>query len=222
MYVQDRTNIGFPALEATVNEMIAQGQRQRQGGGRVHDLQHPRAAGLSRYRPRQGAAAQRADPEHLRGAADAARPGLCQRLHGARPHVPGQRPGRRALPDQALRRLPVQGALDDRRAGSARHADHRAQPDRPLHGRAREHLQRDRRAGERGARRLDGPGDRLMEKPVQGDRAARRPVRMGRPRLSGEARGQHGDLRVRRSRSCSSSCSSPRSTRAGRCRSRSS
>ena len=197
MYVQDRTNIGFPALEASVNELIAQGQRQRQDGRHLHDLQHARAAGLSRHRPRQGAAAQRADPVHLRGAADAARHGLRQRLHAARTHVPGERPGRRRIPGEVVRRLPVQGALHERRAGAARHADHRAQPDRPLHGRAREHLQFDRGAGEHRARRLDRPGDRGHGEAVQGDDAARRSVRVGRSRLSGEARRQHRDLRVR-------------------------
>ena len=61
------------------------------------------AAGLRRYRPRQGAEARRADPEHHRHDRDLFRLDLCQRLQSVRTHLSRHGAGRPAVPEGARR-----------------------------------------------------------------------------------------------------------------------
>ncbi len=75
------------------------------GAGRpVLELPDQRAAAARRRRPRQGQAARRGRDRRLRHHADLPRLALRQRLQPLRPHLPGQGPGRRALPRECRRR----------------------------------------------------------------------------------------------------------------------
>ena len=79
---------------------------------------------VRRYRPRQRAAPQRADLDHLQHAAGAARLSLCQQLHDHGPGLPGQCPGRPGLPPHARRHIEDLRPQHDRRDGAAaRHSD---------------------------------------------------------------------------------------------------
>ena len=61
----------------------------------LHAVRDLNAAGLSRHRPHQGAAARHQRPGRVQRAASLYRLGLCQRLQPVRPHLPRHRAGAR-------------------------------------------------------------------------------------------------------------------------------
>jgi multidrug efflux pump len=69
-----------------------------------------RAATLRRRRSRQGEAARHSPERSVPDAADLSRLGLRERLQQVRAHVPGDRPGRRAVPGLGREHRPVQSA----------------------------------------------------------------------------------------------------------------
>ena len=137
-----------------------QGQPDAGADRRLHHLLGVEPAILPGDRPRQGAHAERADPQHLRDAVDQSRHGLRQRLQRVRPRLPGARAGRPGIPARARRHPEAEGALGDRRAGAARHAGRDPRRDRPDAGAALQHVRLGAAAGQRRARRLDRPGAR--------------------------------------------------------------
>ena len=69
---------------------------------RLRQLQHQDAAHLRRHRPHQGRDAGRARHRRVRHPADLSGLDLRQRLQPTRPHLPGLRAGRRAVPQRAV------------------------------------------------------------------------------------------------------------------------
>jgi hypothetical protein len=146
LYVEDRAGLGYGELQNAVNGFA--GARH---GLSVHLVSVQRAAADRRGRPRQGQGPGPGADRRVRDAADLSRLGLRQRLQPLRPHLPGVRPGRRAVP----------------RFGRGHHRATHAQPER-----------RDGTDRQRGDRRPDlrpRPGDPLQRPPGCG------PVRRIRP-----------------------------------------
>ena len=132
-----------------------QGQPDARPDRRLHHLLGVEPAVLPGDRPRQGAHAERADPQHLRDAVDQSRHRLCQRLQRLRPRLPGAGAGRPGVPHRARRHPQAEGALGHRRAGAARHAGRDPRRHRPVAGAALQHVCLGAAAGQRRAGRLD-------------------------------------------------------------------
>ncbi len=86
-------------------------------------LRHQRAAALRQRRPHEGQADGRGAAGHLRHAADQSRLALRQRLQPLRQDLPGDRPGRHALPDAGAGHRRPEDAQRPRRDGAAGRAD---------------------------------------------------------------------------------------------------
>ena len=92
-----------PRSTRAMKDVQAKAREDAGARRRLLQLQHRRAAALRRSRPHQGAAARRRCAGRLRHDADLSRLALCQRLQPLRPHLPGHRAGRHAVPLQARR-----------------------------------------------------------------------------------------------------------------------
>ncbi len=125
-----------------------------------HQLPGQRAAARRRGRSRQGQGAGRAADRAVRHAADLPRLGLRQRLQHVRPHLAGDRAGRRAVPRQRRGHRQAAHAQRQRRDGADRqHGED--QPDlRPRSGAALQRLSGGGPARRcRSARAVLGAGD---------------------------------------------------------------
>ena len=138
----------------------AQGARPDLGVFAVH-RQH--AAGVRRYRPRQGAEARRADCECHRSDPDLFRLDLCQRLQFVRPHLSRHRAGRPAVPERNLRSGAPAHAQRRRRHGAARQRGGVQGHFRPRPRRALQSLSGVRVAGRHAAGHEFGDRDRHHE-----------------------------------------------------------
>jgi hydrophobe/amphiphile efflux-1 (HAE1) family protein len=188
-----------------------QGARARRD---VLELPGQRAAALRRHRPHQGASARRAGDRGVRHDADLPRQPLRQRLQQVWPHVLGAGPGRRGASRPRRRHRRAEGALDQRRDGAALGAD---EGDADLRPRARHALQRlslGRRQRRRGARLFVGPGAGRDQAHRRRNTAARDRLRVDRAHVPGDPGRQLGRSGSTRWRSCWSSSSSPRCTKA--------
>ena len=98
LQIEDRAGLGYEALDEATKAFMAKAYAGARAGRAVLQLPGQRAAALRRRRPRQGAAARRAADRRVRDDADLSRLALRQRLQPVRPHLPGARAGRRAVP----------------------------------------------------------------------------------------------------------------------------
>ena len=186
----------------------------------LFELQRRRAAGLPGGRPHQGAGAAGLRPEPLQHAAGAARLDVRQQLHLPGPHLPGERPGRPAIPRQDRGHRPPLRPLRHWRHGAGVDAgleDLRFRPEpglplQPVHVRA--------------GQRRRGAGATPPATPWRRWRRCRpRPCRRA-TRSSGRACPTKRPTRAAPSprcsawRCCSATCSWWPSTKAGRSRSR--
>ena len=119
LQIEDRAGLGYEALNDATKAFIAKASGGAATGRPVLELSGQRAAALCRYRPHQGAAAQRARHQRVRYHADLSRLALCQRLQQIRPHLFGARAGGREIPRARRRRRPAEGAFRHRRDGAA-------------------------------------------------------------------------------------------------------
>ena len=96
-----------------------QGESAAEPGRPVQRLPRPHAAALRGHRPREGQVDGRVPQRRLRHPAGVRRQLLRQRLQPLRPHLAGQRPGRRPLPHGRGNDQAVQGPQRRRRHGAA-------------------------------------------------------------------------------------------------------
>ena len=96
------------------------GQPDARHRQRVHHLPGRHAAGVRRRRPRQGADAEGAGDQHLRGHARVHGLGLRQRLQHVRAHLSRHGAGRRRLPAECRERVEDPRALERGADGAAR------------------------------------------------------------------------------------------------------
>ena len=142
------------------------------------------------------------------------RVGLCQRLQPVRPHLPGDRAGRFAVPRGRARRAQSAGAQQQRRHRAARLVHDGAHHVRAVPGAALQSLSRRRARRHRGAGLFAGPGDRDHGE-ARGRGAARRlQLRMDDARVPADREPAARRRSPSRWRWCSCSWCSPRSTRA--------
>ena len=146
-----------PDLAARLRDR-RQGQPDAGTDRGLHHLLGVEPAILPGDRSRQGAYPQRSHSQHLRDAVDQSRHGLCQRFQRVRSRLPGAGAGRPAIPARPRRHPETEGALGDRRAGAARHADRDPRRHRSGAGAALQHVRLGAAAGQRRARSFDGPG----------------------------------------------------------------
>ncbi len=119
LMVEGIGDVDFDALQAQRGRTGREGQRAAGPGRPVQRLPRPHAAALRGHRPREGQVDGRAADRRLRRAAGVPGQLLRQRLQPLRPHLAGQRPGRRALPHGRGNRQATQGAQRRRRHGAA-------------------------------------------------------------------------------------------------------
>jgi multidrug efflux pump len=101
LFVQDRAGLGYGELQNAVQNAL-RGARPGTGHGLpVQLLPVQRAAARRPRRPRQGQGPGRSADRALRDAAGVSRLGVRQRLQPLRPHLAGDRAGRRRLPHDA-------------------------------------------------------------------------------------------------------------------------
>ena len=95
MIIEDRAGRGPAALPRRCRRFMARAGTDAGHRTRLHAVRDLDAAGLSRHRPHQGAAARRQRAGRFQRAAGLYRLGLCQRLQSVRPHLPRHRAGAR-------------------------------------------------------------------------------------------------------------------------------
>ena len=103
MQMQERNSADMRPILGIAYEIAGTANQTPGPDRRVHHLLGVEPAVLPRDRPRQGAHAERADPQHLRDAVDQSRHRLCQRLQRLRPRLPGAGAGRPGVPPRARR-----------------------------------------------------------------------------------------------------------------------
>ena len=128
---------GLRRAAGPADDLAAKGNQQPGPGRPVQRLPRPHAAALRGHRPREGQVDGRGAHRRLRHPAGVRGQLLRQRLQPLRPHLAGQRPGRRPLPHRRGSRQAAQGPQRRRRHGAAggggRGArQRRAGPDHPL------------------------------------------------------------------------------------------
>ena len=201
------------------DNLVQQGNQTPGPGRPVHRVPRQHAAALRRHRPHQVQDDGRAAERRLRHAAGLPGRALRQRLQPVRPHLAGQRPGRRALPHAARGRAAAEGPQRQRRDGAA---GHRGRRSRTTAGRSSSSATTCIRPPRSTATSLPGvsSGEAIAHDGGTRPAAAARGdgLRVDRADVPADHGRQHGR--------CSSSpvpwcwCSScwPRSTKAGRCR----
>ena len=100
MMLQDQVGLGSQALVRCGEGAGWRGQQGSRFRRRVHPAQHRLAVGLCRYRPREGGEGRADAHRCVLHAAGLSRLAIRQRLQPARPHLRGDRAGRRAVPPQ--------------------------------------------------------------------------------------------------------------------------
>ena len=120
MRLQDTLGHAGQRVRAHHAGVRRRGQPHARHRQRVHHLPGGDAAGVRRRRPRQGADAEGAGHQHLRGHARVHGLGLRQRLQHVRPHLSRHRAGRRRLPARSGERVEDPRAQHRRADGAAR------------------------------------------------------------------------------------------------------
>ena len=188
----------------------------------LHAIQHPHAADLRRDRPYQGGAAGRADRARVRHAVGLHGLGLRQRLQYSRPHLSGHGAGRRSFPPDLRDVANLKTRNDSGDMVPIGSVADVLRHDRALPRAALQSLSGGRGPVGAGRAASLGPGHRRDREARRQEAALGFRLRMDRNRVAGKARRQYRDRWPSASPSFSSSCCSPRSTRAGCCRSPSS
>ena len=194
MRIQDRQGRGPELLAAATDELVA-AARKSPHAARAHGVlavlgQH--AAGVRRYRSRQGAEARCSHPEHHRYDRDLFRLDLCQRLQSVRPHLSRHGAGRPAVPERARRSVAPAHPQRQWRHGDARQRRRLQGRLRAGPGRALQSLSRGRTAGRGAAGHELGDRNRRHEEARRGHAAERLFLRMDRPVLSADHQRQCG------------------------------
>ena len=125
MRLQDTMGLPSNEFAQITQEFVAAANRTPGIANAFTTFQTGNPAGVRRRRPRQGADAEGARQQDLRGHARVHGLGLRQRLQHVRPHLPRHRPGRRRLPPRPGERRRNPSAQRRRANGAAR------QPRRP-------------------------------------------------------------------------------------------
>ena len=107
--IEDRGDNGLQALQGRRRQDRRRRGNQRRAAWPVHQLPGRHALAVSRHRPHRGQDDGRLDGRRVQHAASLSRLAVRQRLQPLRPHLAGQRAGRREIPHADRRPQAAQG-----------------------------------------------------------------------------------------------------------------